>query len=213
MTPILAGLLLITSVGASAQDGKDHAIPPVPKAKKAPKSKKKGPEVIVLKILDQSGATGQDSLNRSLYANVGILNDFDKKKIDIISPAEVMGTIDQLEIDYSKSDNWTPDNLDKLANPWEASYVAAAVINSIGEPKVIPGKTPMVSGEADITIWLYDVKEHKFLAQAQPYHCVYKNKKGDAPMDPVAVEYEVLMDATGSAFKPVLDAKKTPKAE
>lgn len=196
----LAGILLLCCCAIAIQNSSQQTSPP-PKQKKAAKPKKHGPEVILLKILDKTGATGDESTYRGMFARAGALHVFKVKKIEDISPAEIQGTMDQLEIDFAKPENWTPENFDKLAEPWDATYVAAATVDSLEPAKVTAGtKNPMIMAGADVTIWLYDVKQHKFIVEHQSSHYDYMNKKGDMPADPKAAAYEAISGATDAAF-------------
>ncbi len=203
----LAAILLLGCCAFAVQGSSQQSSPP-PKQKKAAKPKKKGPEVILLKVLDKTGATGDESLDRSLFARAGALHVFKVKKIDDVSPAEIQGTMDQLEIDFTKPENWTAENFDKLAEPWEATYVAAASVDSLEPGKAgSGGKNPMVMAGADVTVWLYDVKQHKFIVEHQSSHYDYMNKKGDMPADPKAAAYEAITGATEAAFTAAFKTK------
>lgn len=205
---LVALFIAICSVGTVAQTSGQQTNPP-PKKQKKPK--KIGPEVIILKVIDKTGATGEESLDRSLFARAGILTAFNKKKVEDISPAEIQGTIDQLQIDFGNPDNWTPDNFDKLSEPWKASYVAGAIVDAIGDAKVTPGtKDPSITDTADITIWLYDVRLKKFNVEKLSSHYQYKEKKGDMAVDPKAVAYQAISGAALDAFTEALKAKPAP---
>jgi len=201
---LLAALLLLSSVGALAQSGGQQA-PATPHKKVKPK--KVEPKVIILKVVDKTGATGEESLDRSLFARAGVLTVFKFKKIEDISPAEIQGTIDQLEIDFSKPENWTSDNFDKLAEPWEATYIAGVTVDALQDAKTVGAKDPSVMAEADFTVWLYDVKLHKFLVEHESSHYIYKVKKGDDAMDPKSVAYQVISSGAKEAFLTALKSK------
>src|SRR5579862_10062374 len=166
---ILASLLAVTVVYGFAQTQTQTPAPT--QGKKAPKPKKQAPEVIIIDPIDKTGAKDEESFDRHLFARAGVLGAFKLKKIDDVSPAEIQGTIDQLQIDFKNSDNWTSDNFDKLSEPWKASMVAAITVDSLKGAWVDSGtKNPTISATADFTVWLYDVKKQKFIVEKQPSH-------------------------------------------
>ena len=177
------------------------------KPAKKPKPKKLGPQVIILKVLDHTGATGEASVLRYEYARAGLLNGFNKRKIISISPAEIQGTIDQLQIDFSKTDTWTPDNFERLSDPWSAAFVAGETLDAVDETK--PSKKgDRIMATVSVTLWLYSVKDHKFIAQSQPLQKSYTSMKGEETADAKATEYEAIAQASDYALRAAFKDKK-----
>jgi hypothetical protein len=204
---IVFACLLALSLGAAyAQDATQT--PAHAHSKKASKPKKHDPEVIIIDPIDKTGAKDEESFDRHLFARAGVLGAFKFKKIGDISPAEIQGTADQLQVDFKNQDNWTPDNFDKLAEPWQASYVAAITVDGLKDASVdSSSKNPTITASADFTVWLYDVKNKKFIVDHASSHYDYKVKKGDDPVDPKSVDYEVIVDGAKEAFLSALKTK------
>jgi len=164
-----------------------------PKKPKKEKPARRGTYVLILPVLDHTGAQDDESSIRSLYARAGMLNAFHKRKWEIVPRIVTQGVQDQTQIDVSKTDNWTPENLEKLAEGIECQYVAAAELLDL--------QPSDRRAEANIAAWLYDVKQHKFVMQGEKVHAVYVAKKRDEKLDQKTINYEVIVEAGELAFK------------
>src|SRR2546421_1419697 len=210
ITTFAVSAVLALSIGICTGQTPEHKKETPKKARKE-KPIRRGTFVFILPVLDHTGAQKEESSIRSLYARAGMLNAFSRRKLEIVPRIIAQGLEDQAQIDVSTTDNWTSENLDKLAQGAECQYIAAAELTALQSSETGSKRDPFSARAAvDISAWLYDVKNHEFLLQNEKSHCVYSARKGDDKLDQKAINYQAIIDAADRAFKTAsLKSKKS----
>jgi hypothetical protein len=189
------------------------------KKPRPPKKEKKGHYTILLPVVNLTGITGEEADFQSLYARAGLLKVFSERRFDILSPAEMQVTAEQNRLDLKTPSVWTSENLDKLADPWGAPYVAGIELLSVQdqeEPAPLNKKKAMANVNAHVKVaaWLYETKTHKFLMENTPSEVTYSAKKTTDKVDNKGINYTAVMNAVQNAFKDFLSKfHKAPPPE
>ena len=117
--------------------------------------------MIILPVHNACGSKDEEATVQNALARAALLTAFRERGFEVVGSTQIVASLEQLNLDVSSSDKWTPDALRQLGERWKAKYVAGIKLSGVGAAEENGSRHAYASASG----WLFDVKEGKFIVE------------------------------------------------